>query len=366
MRSVVLALALWVWGTLFAADFHEGPLAEALRSHQTLLSEYGVFWGGDLYCGRSGCQLVAVAHERGRAVVLAVKDRAWRVVGELATAYHPDAAVWLDETRFVVAVESGSQLVLAEVAGNRIEEKQKLAVGFPPRAVVALPSVTATGEKDLLALPYSGRDMAYFPAEARGKWQAAVRLSGCQTPWHPAVRQRDDGAVEVVSACLDDRRVMLWQRGAQGMWSSQEVAHLPQVPRQVAFSRDGKRLYVALELGGKATVVDWQSPEKGLHWMPLPGWGAASVWELADGTVVWGEDRKLYLQRCNWTHWQCETRQLPIAGFAELIRSGDLDQDGHEDLVVFNSVGSGVDLWYGPLWEQATRVAEHDDNENKH
>ncbi|HCO77140.1 MAG TPA: hypothetical protein DIT50_02970 [Rhodocyclaceae bacterium] len=322
---------------------------------QKVLSEFGSFWGGDIRCGQAGCRLVAVAHERGAAVVVRAEGRSWVKEGELPTAYHPDSAVWLDGKRFAVAVESGGNLVIAEVDDSGPKAVKSLVVGFPPRDVRAVPN-TAAGEVDLIASPYAGNALAYFAATGPETWQQPEKLAGCQTPWHPEVRVTEN-EITMVAGCLDDRKVVAWSRKANGTWQAQTIAQMPHVPRNVAFSRDGKRLYVALELGGKAAVIEWDQPGKPIHWLPLPGWGAVAVRELADGTVVWGEDRRLFLQRCDWRTWQCETRQLPVDGFAGYLRVADVDQDGHEDVVVFHSAGNGVSVWYGPLWAQAEAVA---------
>ncbi len=340
----------------FAQERNNEQVGVVGNNHQRILGEYGVFWGGDLRCDEGRCRLVAVAHERGSAVVLESEGRTWRKLGELRTAYHPDSAVWLDSARFAVAVETGSQLVIGEVAGDGVKELAKLVAGFPPRGVAAAKTTPESGEADLFATPYRGEEVAYLAAAGRGQWREAVRWKGCKTPWHPAVRNFADGPV-VALGCLDDHQVVVWQRNAGGEWRQESVAQLPHVPRQVAFSRDGERLYVALELGGKGAVIDWRSPERAIRWLPLPGWGATAVRELSDGTVAWGEDQRVLLQRCDQA-LQCETRALPTGGLVEMIFSSDIDRDGFEDVVILNSAGNGVDVWYGPLWEQGQAIPE--------
>lgn len=342
----------WTMGCLGVVFSLMADAAEQIA----LLGDYGPFWGGDVRCQAEHCLLVAVAHEKGRAVILKNQERKWTVVGEISTAYHPDGAAWLDDTRVAVAVEGSQTLELAEVVEEAIKPLGSLPVGFSPRDVRVLPNGSAR-EVDLLASPYSGNALAHFPAVKSGEWGEPRKWEVCATPWHPSVQATKDG-VRVAVGCLDDKRVQLWEKQGTNGWKHLAEWQMPQVPRHAVFSRDGQRLYVALELGGKVAVIDVKQSDRPVRWIPLPSWGAVSVAEMADGTIAWGEDRRVFLQRCDWQAGQCVTKALPATGFPDNLRVADLDQDGHEDLIVFNGSGKGIDLWYGPLFEAAEPIGE--------
>jgi len=81
------------------------------------------------------------------------------------------------------------------------------------------------------------------------------------------------------------------------------------------------------------------------------------VLPLADDLVIWGVDSRIYLQRLGADGTVLETRWLPADGFATSLQLVDADADGVQDLVVYNSTAlpkkMGVEIIYGPLWEQA-------------
>ena len=95
-----------------------------------------------------------------------------------------------------------------------------------------------------------------------------------------------------------------------------------------------------------------------LQWIAAPQpVGTVSVLPLADDLVIWGVDSRLYLQRLDAKGAVLETRGLPVDGFATGLQLVDADADGVQDLVVYNSAAlpkkMGVEIIYGPLWDQA-------------
>jgi len=111
-----------------------------------------------------------------------------------------------------------------------------------------------------------------------------------------------------------------------------------------------------VETGGRNLRMNMDSGE--LQWITAPQEvGTVSVLPLADDLVIWGLDSRVYLQRLNDQGEVLETRWLPVDGFPTALQSIDADADGQKDLVVYNSAAlpkkMGVEILYGPLWEQA-------------
>ena len=75
---------------------------------------------------------------------------------------------------------------------------------------------------------------------------------------------------------------------------------------------------------------------------------------LADDLVMWGDDRRLTLQRLDDAGRVLETRELPTSGYSTTLQIEDIDADGQMDVLVLNSAGKQADVIYGPLWDQAT------------
>ena len=74
--------------------------------------------------------------------------------------------------------------------------------------------------------------------------------------------------------------------------------------------------------------------------------------------VAWGEGERVYLQQLGEDGAILEARWLAVSGFPTQLQAIDLDGDGAQDLVVFNSAGEGVDVIFGPLWEKANLVSK--------
>ncbi len=95
-----------------------------------------------------------------------------------------------------------------------------------------------------------------------------------------------------------------------------------------------------------------------LQWIVAPQpVGTVSVLPLTDDLVIWAMDSRLALQRLDADGSVQETRWLPLDGFATGLQLVDADADGVQDLVVYNSAAlpkkMGIEIIYGPLWEQA-------------
>jgi hypothetical protein len=90
-----------------------------------------------------------------------------------------------------------------------------------------------------------------------------------------------------------------------------------------------------------------------LQWIASDPSGSSAVAPLADDFVIWGDDRKLVLQRLDGNGVVQASKYLRTSGYSTILEIQDVDQDGHRDVVVLNSAGTQADVFYGPLWERA-------------
>jgi hypothetical protein len=317
-------------------------------------------WGGQLRCGAAGCRVVAVEHEKSTVVLYEVQGRHARLLDRQSVAYHPDSAIWLTDDLVVAAVEASLSLDVFRVLQGRLQLIHQIPIGFSPRDVVLVQATE--GRFRLLATPYSGKEVAwvdYTPGQPEAT--RVQRAAWCEAPWHPVRVQRAPGAPAggVVAACLDAQRVVLVPEGDL-LGAARTLFKVPGetriVPRQTRPSPSGRWLYVALETGGRNLRFNMDSGE--LQWIAAPQpVGTVSVLPLADDLVIWGVDSRLYLQRLDAKGAVLETRWLPVDGFATGLQLVDADADGVQDLVVYNSAAlpkkMGVEIIYGPLWDQA-------------
>lgn len=317
-------------------------------------------WGGELRCGAAGCRLVAVEHEKSTVVLHEVRNRQARLLDRQPLAYHPDSAIWLADDLVVAAVETSFSLDVFRVVQGRLQLLRQIPIGISPRDVVLVSA--AAGRFRLLAAPYSGKEVAWVDFAPDQPEATRVQTAPwCEAPWHPVRVQRAPGAPAggVVAACLDEQRVVFVPEGdmlgaARTLFKLPGETHI--VPRNTRPSPSGRWLYVALETGGRNLRFNMDSGE--LQWIAAPQpVGTVSVMPLADDLVIWGVDSRICLQRLGADGTVLETRWLPADGFATGLQLVDADADGVQDLVVYNSTAlpkkMGVEIIYGPLWEQA-------------
>ncbi|MBL7088004.1 hypothetical protein [Acidovorax sp.] len=316
-------------------------------------------WGGQLRCGKEGCRLVAVEHEKSTVVLYEVQGRQARLLDRQPVAYHPDGAIWLADDLVVAAVEGSFSLDVFRVVQGRLQLLQQIPIGISPRDVVLVQG--SEGRFRLLATPYSGKEVVWVDyAPDQPDATRVQRALWCEAPWHPVRVHRAPGAPYggVVTACLDEKRVVFVPEGDL-LGVARNLVAVPGevriVPRQTRPSPSGRWLYVALETGGRNLRFDMDSGE--LQWIAAPLLGTVSVLPLADDLVIWAADSRLYFQRLAGDGAVLETRWLPVDGFATGLQLVDADVDGVQDLVVYNSAAlpkkMGVEIIYGPLWEQA-------------
>ena len=328
--------------------------ARADKALQAIQFDLPEAWGGQLRCAApSECLLGAVEHENGVLSLFSIRGRAVTLLDQKPLAYHPDSAVWLSPQLLVAAVEKSTSLDIFRVDGGRVTPLVQAKIGFNPRDVIALPT-TAAGRYRMLATPYSGAGVAWVDwSEANPQAVEVRKANWCRAPWHPTRVSRWPQSAQpgVVVACLDDKTVIAVPESDLSA-APKVLARFKAVPRQVRVSPSGQWLYVALETGGQNARIHMQTGE--LQWIAADPRGSSAVAALADDFVIWGDDRRLTLQRLDDGGRVLETRELPTSGYSTTLQLEDIDADGQMDVLVLNSAGKQADVIYGPLWDQAT------------
>jgi hypothetical protein len=309
-------------------------------------------WGGDVRCGKHGCLLAAVEHEKNTVVVHRLEPgRTSRLLSKFNVPYHPDSAVWLEDDLLAAAVEDGGTVDIFRLVDEKLVKIQGVTVWFGPRDVTLVDA--SAGRYRLLATPYSGAKVGWIdlPDGAAGA-PKVTHATWCKSPWHPVkvsqLPKMTGGGVVV--ACLDDRRVVAVP-DSNPMAEPVILATFNAIPRRVGLSPSGRWLYVGLETGSRNARIDMQSGE--LQWIAASPNGSVSVVPLSDDLVLWGEDSRLVMQRLDAQGAVLESGQLPASGFSTGLQVIDVDGDGALDAVVLNSAGTTSDVIYGPLWEKA-------------
>lgn len=309
-------------------------------------------WGGEMRCGVRGCYLGVVEHEASKLALHRIDGHKSTMVDRQPLAYHPDSAAWINDDLLVAAVEETTSLDVFKLEQGRLVRIQQIGIAIPPRDVIWLQS--SGSEHQMLAVPYSGKKVAWVRWQESSGSAARVQWADwCASPWHPTKinRMPQSGGAGIAVACLDDRAVIAL---SQDQWLAKPrvLARFSQVPRQVRPTPSGKWLYVALEAGGKNARMDMDSGE--IQWLDAPEAGSVSVLPIDDELVIWGGDQSLLLQRLDSDGSIKEARWMQTSGFSTGLQLIDANQDGEQDVVVFNSSGTGVDILFGPIWSGAS------------
>lgn len=327
------------------------PKAKAVDAERLRFAAPDV-WGGQVRCdAQRVCRLALVEHERSYAVAHQFEGRKLREIGRAKVAYHPDSARWLTDRLLVAAVEVSSSLDVFALGKERLEPVAEVSVGFAPRDVVVLNS--QAGRHRMLATPYSGDQVAWVDwDEATPAKAQVVKTRLCQGPWHPTSVARAPSAAQagIAVGCLNDKRVMWAPLAAPSQ--PRQLARFDAVPRQVRVSPSGKWLYVALETGGRNARIDMDSGE--VQYIAAPPTGAVGVAVPADDSVMWSDSDRIYWQRLDAQGQVLQTRWLRTSGFSTNLQLVDVDGDGEQDLLVFNSTGKQSEVIFGPLWASAS------------
>ncbi|MCK0511896.1 FG-GAP repeat domain-containing protein [Aromatoleum buckelii] len=315
-------------------------------------------WGGTLLPREDDTYVAAALHRRNLLGVWKIApDRQIAPHGpEKETGYHPDSVAAWDANTLVVAVEGAGLIQFWHIAASDMQKTAELRSAFPVRDLVT-GDFDGDGHTDLVTAPYNGDQLAVYWGEGDTRLSAPMFIPAGRSPWHPVVHDWDgDGRPDLLWAELDTGAVKLARSEAGRAF---EVVELHRVsgttPRHIAVgdvNRDGREdIVVAVEVGAAEVLL--ATGEGGLQVEKIPpqslGYVAAGV--MQDGTVVLGEDEQLLLARRSGAGW--EMRRLPAGSLPTPLRVADIDRDGIEDVLVFNSAGGGIDIQFGPLWERA-------------
>ena len=360
MRSSILLLLVLSGGLLTAGcqiSSLQMPSGEGVSQTPVEVTQINVeaplAWGGEMRCGARVCYLGVVEHESSKLALFRLIGRKSMLLERQPLAYHPDSAIWLTDNLVVAAVEDSESLDEFRFDQERLTRVRQIGIAFHPRDVILLE--TNGSEHQMLAVPYSGKRVAWI------KWQETLAAAAdvqwadwCASPWHPQKVNRtpEFGGAAIAVACLDDRKVVVAPRN-QLIATPKTLASFQNVPRMVRISPSGKWLYVAIEIGGKNARIDMDSGE--VQMLDADESGSVSVAPINDDFVIWGGDRLLQLQRIASDGHIKEQRWLRTSGFSTGIQLLDVDRDGEQDAVIFNSDDGGVDIIYGPIWERASQ-----------
>lgn len=316
-------------------------------------------WGGEARCDAGECRLVVVEHE-GNAVALHRIDatRRAQLLDRVSVGYHPDSAKWLSDRLVVATVEDTQNVEIFDTFNGKLQRVQQIPMGFAPRDVHVYERKADTFS--FVVSPYSGDDLVWVTLSADGKTTLSVqREPWCRSPRHPVLLPSGmlNAGSGIAVGCDRDFK-LLFRPLALGTPPQKptQISQFNNVPRQVAPSPSGRWLYVVQEQGGRNARVDTRTGA--IQWISAPRWGAVSVLPFTDNLVAWGEGERVYLQQLDEDGAVLDARWLAVTGFPTQLQAIDLDGDGAQDLVVFNSAGEGVDVIFGPLWEKANLVSK--------
>lgn len=316
-------------------------------------------WGGEVQCGGHSCRMIVVEHEGNAVSLYRFVGRSAELLDKAPVGYHPDSAKWLDGRYVIAAVEGSHSIDVFDAKDDRLNLVYQIPIKFPPRDVVLISALE--NRYRFLAVPYQMEDAAWVELEFGGEGikHRITYQQWCRFPMHPFIVPSVPFARErgVVAACERDYTVK-YQRGVDAPGVLQEGARLKYVPRQVIPSLDGRWWYVTQELGGASVRI--RSEDGVRQTLVHPILGTLSVAPLDDAWIVWGgRGSTLMLQRYDEDGVPLETRMRKSSGFPTGLQVLDIDGDGYKDLIVYNSIGGGVDVIFGPLIQRFDRVSEN-------
>lgn len=311
-------------------------------------------WGGNARCANSSCMLAIVEHENSFLIIYSLEEKGAKFLDKKPLAYHPDSAVWITDNLVAAAVEKSQSLDIFGLKAGQLSPVAKLVLGFEPRNVMLIDSTEFRHR--LLAVPYDGATVAWIDLDERTPGEAKIKKgTWCQAPWFPTRIESYPGgnSPALVTACRDDQTisVMPLTSDTTALISSKILAKFNNVPSMVSPSPSGKWLYVAFETGSKNARIDLQTGA--IHWIDATPEGSVAVAVLSEDKVIWGEDRRLIIQKIDDFGKILETRWFPVSGFSTQLQILDLNSDKEPDIIVYNSAGSRSDVIFGPLWEKA-------------
>ncbi|GAB6067986.1 hypothetical protein JCM13664_13050 [Methylothermus subterraneus] len=275
--------------------------------------------------------------------------------------YHPDGLCRWEGERLVLAAEGERQVQLWRLQGGRLVLEKALPAPFAVRDCLAV-DLDGDGHKDLVLTPYAGAQVVIWWGAGNFAFPQSQALAAAPTPWHAAVIDwNGDELPDLIWSDWDTGSIRVQLNLGRRRFATRFLQPVsPGSPRQVAagdIDGDGREDAVAaLETGKAARVFYHRGQNVETEDIPAPEWGYSSAAVLKDGTVALGEEGRVILARKGPSGWSL--RQLKAGSLPSRLRVGDWNGDGKEDLLVVNSAGPGVNVYFGPLWEKAKALEE--------
>lgn len=343
------------------ASLTAGQAAQTAES--LILADGAGVWGGALLRRDGGTWLGAALHADDLLGLWRIDDARTvrRVEGELATGYHPDGvAVW-DENTFVVAVEGDRRVQFWRIDENDAPVKvADLPSPFPARDVL-VGDLDGDGLADVILTPYLGEQVAVLWGMGGLEFSEPTYLPAGRSPWHPVIVDWDgSGRPDLVWAELDTGVVQL-ARNLGGRAFDVDALHRVEgvTARNLAVGDVNQNglldIVVAVEVGGAEVLYRQNDGGFVVEKIAAPVLGYVSAAIMRDGTIILGEEGQVVLVRRGADGW--DKRVLPAGSLPGPIELFDVDDDGIDDLVIYNSAGGGIVIQFGPLWERAQPVA---------
>jgi hypothetical protein len=318
-------------------------------------------WGGTVTRSANGTLLAAALHDDNVLNVWHINaDRVIRDVGQSEVGYHPDSVASMGGDVVAVAVEGAGKIAFWRVSETLAPVKiSEIASPFPTRDIVTY-DLDADGTLDLILAPYKGTEIAVLWGEGKFQFSAPQKLAAAQVPWHPRVVDwNSDGKPDLIWSDWDtgSARVYLNQGQRQFKLTMLQSAQKG-APRQLGvgdIDKDGKPdavMAMSMSTSKAARILYNRGTNAPLiEDVPAPAWGYVAAEVMDDGTLVLAEEGRVILARKDQGAWNY--RVLPAGSLPSPMLLNDLDADGQQDLVVFNSANGGTTVLFGPLWDNA-------------
>lgn len=327
-------------------------------------------WSASALVTPTGETLIALVSHRESFLdiwQLTADKKLVHIARDSSTDYHPDAVRWASPTELFVAAEGTSKIQRWKYVDHKLQLMQNIPVKYPPIAL-ALGDLDKDGLLDIVSGPYAGNTLTILWGQPDGQFRHE-HLDGDRVPQYPRIIDWDgDGRPDIVWSEYDAGSIRyahgkgqrafdlsMLQKPGTGMTRQLDVGDL---------DNDGfPDLVVALETGKAARILfnDGKGGIRESVEIPAPQYGYSATaigYDHGKPILALSENGRIVLARPRdgnphgfWDRRGLDAGDLPLD-----LQFIDLDRDGHLDLVIANSVGTTVQLVFGPLWENAKPI----------
>ena len=342
-----------------------------------LLIEVPMPWGVTVTPGRNNDRLIAtVSHNKDQLIVWSITND--RIVTELDradTGFHPDDLSWIDwdadgdVRELLVVVEGRSEIQLWQFNNDsKLEKSATFKVDDPPQNAL-IQDIDKDGNFDIILGPYQSERISILWGQGGFTFEKAF-LPAEMTPSYPTlVDWNKDGLVDIAWSDWYHGTIRIaFNKGGRDFELHRLRDAQTDSPRQVMsgdVNGDGwPDLVAALETGKSALVFyndgagnvasqnQIPAPLVGYSSVAITGSGENALLALSETKVIVLAKPKLDDKTNDKIGWQLK-QILDNRGLALDLQFYDIDNDGKLDLVLANSSGDAVEVFFGPLWESA-------------